>query len=136
MSIHLLKFLILFSNVLQFSVYKSCTSLVKYFTKHFYTITHEIIFLISLPLSFFFSLSSLYSVDFRGKINRQISLYSASSKSNFSKLTFVESLMFFLSSRVWLFVTPWTSCSMPSFPVLRYQLEFAQIHVHWVNDAI
>ena len=27
-------------------------------------------------------------------------------------------------------------CSMPGFPVLRYLLEFAQIHVHWVSDAI
>ena len=27
-------------------------------------------------------------------------------------------------------------CSMPSFPVLRHLLEFAQIHVHWVGDAI
>ena len=27
-------------------------------------------------------------------------------------------------------------CSMPGFPVLYYLLEFAQIHVHWVSDAI
>ena len=27
-------------------------------------------------------------------------------------------------------------CSMPSFPVLHYLLEFAQFHVHWVSDAI
>ena len=27
-------------------------------------------------------------------------------------------------------------CSMPSFPVLHHLLEFAQIHVHWVGDAI
>ena len=27
-------------------------------------------------------------------------------------------------------------CSMPGFPVLHYLLEFAQIHVHWVGDAI
>ena len=27
-------------------------------------------------------------------------------------------------------------CSMPGFPVLHYLLEFAQIHVHWVSDAI
>ena len=26
--------------------------------------------------------------------------------------------------------------SMPGFPVLHYLLEFAQIHVHWVGDAI
>ena len=27
-------------------------------------------------------------------------------------------------------------CSMPTFPVLRCLLEFAQTHVHWVGDAI
>ena len=27
-------------------------------------------------------------------------------------------------------------CSTPSFPVLHCLLEFAQTHVHWVNDAI
>ena len=27
-------------------------------------------------------------------------------------------------------------CSIPGFPVLHYLLEFAQIHVHWVSDAI
>ena len=27
-------------------------------------------------------------------------------------------------------------CSMPNTPVLHYLLEFAQIHVHWVSDAI
>ena len=27
-------------------------------------------------------------------------------------------------------------CSTPVFPVLHYFLEFAQTHVHWVNDAI
>ena len=27
-------------------------------------------------------------------------------------------------------------CSMPGFPVLRYLPEFAQIHVHWVGNAI
>ena len=29
-----------------------------------------------------------------------------------------------------------TDCSMPAFPVLHYLLGFAQMHVHWVNDAI
>ena len=28
------------------------------------------------------------------------------------------------------------NCSTPGFPVLHYLLEFAQIHEHWVNDAI
>ena len=27
-------------------------------------------------------------------------------------------------------------CSMPGYPVPHYLLEFAQIHVHWVADAI
>ena len=27
-------------------------------------------------------------------------------------------------------------CSMSGFPVFHYLLEFAQIHVHWVSDAI
>ena len=27
-------------------------------------------------------------------------------------------------------------CSMPGFPVIHYLPEFAQIHVHWVGDAI
>ena len=27
-------------------------------------------------------------------------------------------------------------CSTPGFPVIHYLLEFAQIHVHWVSDAI
>ena len=35
-------------------------------------------------------------------------------------------------SRVWLGM----DCSMSSFPVLHYLPEFAQTHVHWVNDAI
>ena len=29
-----------------------------------------------------------------------------------------------------------TDCSMPGFPVLHYLPEFAQIHVHWVDDAV
>ena len=29
-----------------------------------------------------------------------------------------------------------TDCSMPGFPVLRYFPKCAQIHVHWVSDAI
>ena len=27
-------------------------------------------------------------------------------------------------------------CVIPGFPVLHHLLEFAQIHVHWVSDAI
>ena len=29
-----------------------------------------------------------------------------------------------------------TDCSMPGFPVCHHLLEFAQTHVHWVDDAI
>ena len=36
---------------------------------------------------------------------------------------------------VWLFCNP-MKYSMPNSPVLHYLLEFAQIHVHWVSDAI
>ena len=39
-------------------------------------------------------------------------------------------------SRVPLFVTPWTDCSMPGFPVHHQLLELAQTHVHQVNGAI
>ena len=28
------------------------------------------------------------------------------------------------------------NCSTPGFPALHYHLKFAQIHVHWVGDAI
>ena len=28
------------------------------------------------------------------------------------------------------------NCSIPGFPVLHHHLEFAQIHVHWVSDAV
>ena len=38
-------------------------------------------------------------------------------------------------SRIRLFATPMDR-STPGFPVLRYLLEFAQTHVHWVGDAI
>ena len=27
-------------------------------------------------------------------------------------------------------------CSTTGFPILHYPLEFAQVHVHWVGDAI
>ena len=39
-------------------------------------------------------------------------------------------------SCVWFFATPWTAACHASFPVLHYFQEFAQIHVHWVGDAI
>ena len=38
-------------------------------------------------------------------------------------------------SHVWLFTIP-VNCSMSVFPDLHCLLEFVQIHVHWVGDAI
>ena len=47
------------------------------------------------------------------------------------------SFFFFQSlCHVQLSVTPWSTCSMPDFPVLHHLREFAHIHVHWVGDAI
>ena len=42
------------------------------------------------------------------------------------------------SSVAQLCLTLWgpMDCSMPGFPVLHYLPEFAQTHVHWVDDAI
>ena len=45
------------------------------------------------------------------------------------KRGFVQSL-----SCVWLCIP--MDCSMPGFPVLYYLSEFAEMHVHWVGDAI
>ena len=39
-----------------------------------------------------------------------------------------------LLSHVWLFVTPWTAARKA--PLFFSLWEFAQIHVHWVGDAI
>ena len=39
-----------------------------------------------------------------------------------------------LLSLIWLCYP--MDCSTPAFPVLHYFLQFAQIHVHWVEDAI
>ena len=41
-----------------------------------------------------------------------------------------------LLSRGQLFVTPWTACSMPGFPVCHQLPELTQTHVHPVGDAI
>ena len=41
-----------------------------------------------------------------------------------------------LLSHLQLFATPWTVCSIPGTSVFHYHLEFAQIHVHRVSDAI
>ena len=48
-------------------------------------------------------------------------------------LPFIDFVVQFLS-RASLFVT--MDCSPPGFPVFHHHLEFAQIHVHWVGDAI
>ena len=39
-------------------------------------------------------------------------------------------------SRVWLFVTPWTTHSTTGLPVHHQLLESAQTHVHWASGAI
>ena len=36
----------------------------------------------------------------------------------------------------WLTLCHPLGCGVPGFPVLHYLLEFAQTHVHWVNEAI
>ena len=48
-------------------------------------------------------------------------------------LSFIVSV--FVVQLLSLFVTP-VDCSMPGFPVLHCFPQFAQIHVHWVSDAI
>ena len=40
-----------------------------------------------------------------------------------------------LLSCVRLFATP-MDCNVPGLPVLQYLLEFTQVHVHWIGDAI
>ena len=40
-----------------------------------------------------------------------------------------------LLSHIWLFVTP-MDCSTPGSSILQFLPESAQIHVHWVGDAI
>ena len=47
-------------------------------------------------------------------------------------------LPFCYCSVVKLCLTLWNpmNCNMPDFPVLQYLLEFAQIHVLWVSDAV
>ena len=52
------------------------------------------------------------------------------SKKSWKWIVVVQSL-----SRVQLSATS-LNCSMPASPVLQYLPEFAQIHVHWVGDAI
>ena len=39
-------------------------------------------------------------------------------------------------SRVWSLWAPWTAARQASLSFTIYRLEFAQIQVHWVNDAI
>ena len=50
-------------------------------------------------------------------------------------------LLFYLYSSCWVVKSCLThcntmDCSTTAYPVLQYLLEFAQIHVHWVGDAI
>ena len=47
-----------------------------------------------------------------------------------------ERLMLFLLSHSVVLDSVITDCSTPGFPVLHHHPEFAQTHVHWVDDAI
>ena len=82
------------------------------------------------------------------QINCTFSIYVL--KSPFSLCFIFLSLVMFLKTFV-LFFSPFcccsiaksyltlcnpTDCSIPDFPVLHYLPEFAQTHVHWVNDTI
>jgi len=51
------------------------------------------------------------------------------------KLYFVKKKLLFSHSVISDSLWP-MDCSMPSFPVLQYLPEFAQAHVHWLDDAI
>ena len=99
-------------------------------------------FLLSCP----FPLSSLSSLS--GSVQKSVYLMAevagswedarylknqAEQSPSMSSLPFVVIVQ--LVSCIWLFVTP-MDCSMPGSSVLHYLPEFAQIHVHWVGDAI
>ena len=64
---------------------------------------------------------------------RSCKVIQSSKKICFQSVSLREAAVQF--SCVWLFVTP-MNCSTPGFPVLHYLPEFAQIHIHWVGDAI
>ena len=57
-------------------------------------------------------------------------------------LVIINAVMFILHfcccsvTKSWLILSDPMDFSMPGFPVLHYLPEFAQIHVHWVSDAI
>ena len=41
-----------------------------------------------------------------------------------------------LLSHVWFTVTPWTASRQASLSIMEDMMELAQIHIHWVGDAI
>ena len=45
-------------------------------------------------------------------------------------------IMLFFVAQLWPTLCDPRDCSMPSFPVLHYLLEFAQTRIHWISDAI
>ena len=52
-------------------------------------------------------------------------------------MAFVILLVFYCSiAQLCLTLCDPVDCSTPGFPILHYLWEFAQTHVHWVNDAI
>ena len=70
-----------------------------------------------------------------------------SSYSNGYSLTLFYNLVLLLSAVAWMYLSSSLAelcttlcdpmdCSTPAFPAIHYLLEFAQIHVHRVDDAI
>ena len=54
---------------------------------------------------------------------------------SFQEIAIVYFVNYTEASKEWLLFL-WCLCIMPDFPVLYCLLEFAQAHVHWVDDAI
>ena len=50
-------------------------------------------------------------------------------------VTIGENIVVQLLSHVWLFVTPWTAACQASLSA-HHPPDFAQVHVHWIGDAI
>ena len=68
----------------------------------------------------------------RGKIRR----VEPHTETGYLPLWFVVVVHCCLAAKSYLTLCNLMNCNTPSFPVLHYLLEFAQIHVNWVTDAI
>ena len=86
-----------------------------YLIGHMYFFVHDLPIFVLYPFVHFKILRSLAQ---NGKKKKFSTLYCCSGPNSYSTLR-----------------DP-MDCSMPGFSVPHYLLEFAQIHVHWVNDAI